>query len=94
MNVGISELDIIILQNLTEPELYHVCTTNKYFLNLCRNNKDLADKFNNYRHCLEHHQNYLNVLDAINPETGRRIVKGGIVYRGLLDKYKCKCYNK
>lgn len=48
MNIGLNDIDIEILQHLTDAELYNVCISNKYFYNLCRDNNNLNKRLKTY----------------------------------------------
>lgn len=87
MSFIIKDVDLRLLNQLNDEDLYNTCTSNHYFLNLCRQDPTLMNRFNHYRQLLHYHPEYLMLLKGINPETNRRIIKNGPLYRGLMDKY-------
>ncbi len=85
---NIADTDLLIMHHLNDEDLYHLCLSNHYFLHLCRHDPILTERFEDYRYDSFHHPKYLLLLKGIHPETGRQLVKSGITYRGLLNKYK------
>ncbi len=93
MNINLlPELNNIILHNLNKGDLYSICVTNKYFLNLCKSDKILHNRFidaiqlnNTY---LDSLKNRSLVLSGINPYNKRKIILyRSKVYYDLLDLY-------
>lgn len=75
---GIPEMDTHILKQLDSKSLYNACQINSYAAELCWNNKKLRN-----RHILEMEKHGQYVL---NPNTGRKILVGGKVYKQLLEE--------
>lgn len=81
------DTDTEILRSLDDKTLYNMGMVNKYAYNIIITNKDLLKRFVTYK---TDYNNYMNLLNGINPRTGRRIQIGGPVYTSLIPEYKSK----
>ncbi len=73
------DTDLLIMHHLKNRDLYHLCLSNYYFLNLCRHDPILTKRFETYRYHINH------PLKGIHPETGKNAA-----YKSLLNKYYFK----